>query len=182
MKIVTIPSDSLMDGDKIIAERTRSDQNEAIARRFSFDSDEVPSGWEVSPSVLEDYVVFVVDDERVISETLSVILRQAGFKAFPFSCAKHAIAACQICTPDLLISDVLMPEMTGIELAIYFKNIHSQCKIILFSAQAETIDLLRQARDDGHHFDLVSKPVHPSYLLEKCDTERRWKSQRHATS
>jgi CheY-like chemotaxis protein len=124
-----------------------------------------------------EYIVFVVDDEIVISETLSAILNRAGFKAFSFTHARNAIAACRGAVPDLLISDVSMPEMTGVELAIYFRRTHPQCKILLFSGQAETTDLLLEARNGGYDFELISKPVHPSELLAKCGVGRRSKSR-----
>jgi DNA-binding response OmpR family regulator len=112
-------------------------------------------------------VVFVVDDETVIAQTLAVILNQAGFKAIAFDHPEKAIAAAETTTPDLLITDVVMPGMTGIELAIRFRASHPNCKVLLFSGQASTADLLEEARRKGHNFDLLSKPIHPADLLAK---------------
>ena len=112
-------------------------------------------------------VVFVVDDEAVIAQTLAVILNQAGFQATAFDRPEKAIAARVELAPDLLISDVMMPGMTGIELAIHFREAQPDCKILLFSGQAATADLLREAREQGYDFDLLSKPVHPADLLAK---------------
>ena len=112
-------------------------------------------------------VVFVVDDEAVIAQTLAVILNQAGFQATAFDHPEKAIAASAEVTPALLISDVMMPGMTGVELAIRFRKSHPQCKILLFSGQAATADLLERARAEGYDFDLLSKPVHPADLLAK---------------
>jgi CheY-like chemotaxis protein len=77
--------------------------------------------------------------------------------------------------PDLLIMDVVMPGMTGIEAAIIARHIIARhiiarhllpnCKILLFSGQAATADLLETARSQGHEFDLLAKPVHPTDLL-----------------
>ncbi len=112
-------------------------------------------------------VVFVVDDEVVIAQTLAIILNQAGFKANAFDSPDKAIAACAEAAPDLLISDVMMPGMTGVELAIHFREALPQCKILLFSGQASTANLLEEARQQGYDFDLLSKPVHPADLLAK---------------
>jgi len=112
-------------------------------------------------------VVFVVDDEAVIAETLAIILNQAGFQASAFDRPEKAIAARAGLTPALLISDVMMPGMTGVELAIHFRKAQPECKILLFSGQAATADLLEKARAEGYDFDLLLKPVHPADLLAK---------------
>jgi CheY-like chemotaxis protein len=112
-------------------------------------------------------VVFVVDDEAVIAQTLAVILNKAGFHATAFDHPAKAIAAGAESAPDLLISDVMMPGMTGIELAIHFRKTLPDCRVLLFSGQAATADLLAQAREQGYDFDLLSKPVHPADLLAK---------------
>jgi CheY-like chemotaxis protein len=74
----------------------------------------------------------------------------------------EALAEAASTPPDLLISDVMMPEMSGVDLAIKF---HPDCKVLLFSVQAATADLLRAAREQGHDFELLVKPVHPTDLL-----------------
>ncbi len=112
-------------------------------------------------------VVFVVDDEAVIAQTLAMILNRAGFHATAFDHPEKAIAARSDLMPDLLISDVVMPGMTGIELAIHFRQAHPGCKILLFSGQAATADLLEKAREQGHDFEILSKPIHPADLLAK---------------
>ena len=68
--------------------------------------------------------------------------------------------------PDAIISDVIMGGMTGIEAAIHITKIVPKCKVILFSGQAATADLLQRAKAAGHDFEILAKPVHPSVLLE----------------
>ena len=110
-----------------------------------------------------EIVVFVVDDEPVIAQTLSIILNQAGFRATAFSDPQKAITARPEFLPELLISDVMMPGMTGVELAIQFRQAQPDCKVLLFSGQAATADLLETARAQGYDFELLSKPfTHPT--------------------
>jgi FixJ family two-component response regulator len=112
-------------------------------------------------------VVFIVDDEALIANTLAIILTQAGFQAFAYDHPEKAIAARAGLNPALLITDVVMPGMTGIELAIQFRNAQPECKVLLFSGHAATADLLQEARAQGYDFDLLLKPVHPADLLAK---------------
>jgi DNA-binding NtrC family response regulator len=113
--------------------------------------------------------IFVVDDERVISETLAKILQQSGFEAIPFTNPLKALNDSQFQSPDLLLSDVSMPELSGVDLAVQIKLKHPNCRILLFSGQASTVDLLQAARGQGYDFQLLSKPVHPKDLLRRIE-------------
>jgi DNA-binding response OmpR family regulator len=109
--------------------------------------------------------IFVVDDEHVIASTLAVILNMNGYSTRYFTRPLEALTAARLDNPDLLISDVSMPCLSGIDLAIQIRAQCPKCKILLFSGQANTIDLLEKARSQGHHFQLILKPVHPTELL-----------------
>ena len=111
--------------------------------------------------------VLVVDDERVIAYTLAIILNQAGFDAAAVYTGTDAVERARSEKPDLVISDVIMPDMNGIEAAIRIRQMLPGCKILLFSGQAATADLLEKARLQGHEFEILAKPVHPQDLLAK---------------
>jgi CheY-like chemotaxis protein len=119
------------------------------------------SGQSTKPRVL------VVDDERVIADTLAIILNQAGFEAAAVYTGTEAVERARKEKPDLVISDVIMPDMNGIEAAIRIRQMLPGCKILLFSGQAATADLLEKARLQGHEFEILAKPVHPQDLLAK---------------
>src|ERR1700724_2395878 len=93
--------------------------------------------------------VLVADDEQVIANTLAIILNQAGFEARAVYSGEKAIEALETFQPDMLISDVIMTGMTGIEAAIATREKMPNCKILLFSGQAATADLLEKARAQG---------------------------------
>jgi DNA-binding NtrC family response regulator len=111
--------------------------------------------------------IFVVDDEEIIATSLAMILQKSGFDATSFTHPLKALEASGSESPDLLISDVMMPELNGIDLAIRMKEICPECKVLLFSGQANTLSLLETARVNGNHFELIGKPVHPTDLLRK---------------
>jgi DNA-binding response OmpR family regulator len=110
-------------------------------------------------------VVLVVDDESVITDTLAEILNRSGYTAIPAYDAEEALETALMMPPELLLTDVMLPGMSGIELAVKVKRIFPDCKILLFSGQAATSDLLAVASRDGHRFDLLTKPLHPKDLL-----------------
>jgi len=111
--------------------------------------------------------VLIADDEQVIANTLAIILNQSGFEARAVYSGESAIEALETFQPNMLISDVIMAGMTGIEAAIKIRSRLPQCKILLFSGQAATADLLEKAREQGHEFEILAKPVHPQDLLAK---------------
>lgn len=111
--------------------------------------------------------VLVVDDERVIADTLVIILNQHGFDAHAVYTGTAAVERARSVRPELIISDVIMPDMNGIEAAVRIRSFLPDCKILLFSGQAATADLLESARARGHEFEILAKPVHPQDLLAK---------------
>ena len=111
--------------------------------------------------------LFVVDDEFTIVSTLAMILKYQGFRVSSFTDPSKALQALQTTAPDLLLTDVVMPTFSGIELGIKFLEIHPGCSVILFSGQPVTSQLLDVARAEGHVFEVLAKPIHPTDLLTK---------------
>jgi DNA-binding response OmpR family regulator len=112
-------------------------------------------------------MVLVVDDESTIADTLTEILNRSGYAAMPAYDGESALESALLMPPELLITDVVLPGMSGIDLAITIRRIFPDCKIILFSGQASTADLLASANKRGHQFSLLNKPIHPTDLLAR---------------
>jgi DNA-binding response OmpR family regulator len=108
--------------------------------------------------------VLVVDDERVIADTLVIILNQNGYQATAAYSGGAAVEQAQAGKPALVILDVVMPGMSGIEAAKRIRKLLPQCRILLFSGQPETTELLEH---EGQGFEVLAKPVHPAELLAK---------------
>ena len=111
--------------------------------------------------------VLVVDDERVIADTLAMILNQSGFQARAIYSGEGALEMASSFEPDMLISDVIMADLNGIDAAIRIKALLPGIKVLLFSGQAATADLLEKARAQGYEFEILAKPVHPQDLLSR---------------
>src|SRR5579871_4080260 len=110
--------------------------------------------------------VLIADDERIIANTLALILNTSGYEAKAVYSGEKAVEAASEMSPDVLICDVILGGISGIDVAIHVAQHQPACKIVLFSGQAATADLLERAEADGHHFEILAKPIHPKVLLE----------------
>ncbi len=104
-------------------------------------------------------VALVVDDERMIADTLVAILRLHDFAAFAAYDAAGALEFASLIPPDVLVSDVLMPGMNGIELAIALTAAVPDCKVLLISGSARS--------SNERRFSVLAKPIHPTDLLAR---------------
>jgi YesN/AraC family two-component response regulator len=112
--------------------------------------------------------VLIIDDEHLIADTLAEILNYSGnFVAVALYDGASALEWVRGASIDILITDVVMPEMNGIELAKSVKSICPKTRIVLLSGQAQTRDLMQQARHEGYLFELWPKPLHPDELLKR---------------
>jgi len=109
--------------------------------------------------------VYVVDDQPLIASSLADILRLSGFDAVGFTNPNEALAAATSDCPDLVISDIDMPHLSGIELAIRLKELHLDCNILLVTGHSGYLDLLDQAERLGHQFHVLQKPIGPQKLI-----------------
>jgi CheY-like chemotaxis protein len=111
--------------------------------------------------------VLVADDEPVIADTLAMILNQSGFETRAVYSGEKALEMASSFRPQMLISDVIMGDLNGIDAAIRIRELLPEIKVLLFSGQAATANLLEKARTRGYEFEILSKPVHPQDLLAR---------------
>jgi CheY-like chemotaxis protein len=113
--------------------------------------------------------VLVVDDEKLIADTLVKILTQEGFIAAVAYSGGHAIQCAREGHLDVVLMDVMMPEMSGIEAWEEINKIHPKCQIILVSGNMASEQLLWDALDRGMNFEIFVKPVHPRVIVERLN-------------
>ena len=122
-------------------------------------NEHMPTFFPDSPKEL----IYVVDDQKMIAWTLCSILQHNGYQARWFTEARLLLNASVDCPPSLVVSDVMMPEMTGFELARALRLAQPACKILLFSGQANTPE--EHSADAALAFEVLAKPVRPDVLL-----------------
>ncbi len=109
--------------------------------------------------------ILVVEDEKVVAETLGLILSNQGYAVRIEGSAEDAIESLAEWQPDVAILDVMLPKMNGIDLAIVLKMRYPNCHPLLFSGQPSVELLVEKAKSEGHEFEILAKPVHPSLML-----------------
>lgn len=110
--------------------------------------------------------VLVVDDERLLADTTGAILRRAGYDVKIAYDGFDAVEFVHSFGPDYVLTDILMPGMNGVELAIAVKRLSPSTRVVLFSGQAGIYDILEESRAKGFEFPLLAKPVHPFKLID----------------
>jgi DNA-binding NtrC family response regulator len=109
--------------------------------------------------------IIVVDDEPVIADTLVNILNGEGHQAIAASNGKSAIEWAQRFFPEIVVTDVVMPGLDGVDTAKAILKQLPNCRIILFSGQAASRDVVAKAREEGYSFEVLAKPIDPDVLL-----------------
>ncbi len=109
--------------------------------------------------------ILIVDDEHTIADTLALIFTSNGYEARTSYSAEQALEILEEWRPDLAVIDVVLPGMNGIEFAIFLKASYPECHFLLFSGQPGASGMLEEARKKGHLFEILAKPLHPTFML-----------------
>jgi DNA-binding NtrC family response regulator len=110
--------------------------------------------------------ILIVEDERVVADTLGKILSSNGYETRIAYSAETAMMTISQWTPDVAILDVILPKMNGIDFAVGLKTRFAGCHVLLFSGQPSAEGLMQKARSEGHKFEILAKPVHPTVMLD----------------
>lgn len=110
--------------------------------------------------------VLIADDEKLIADTLSLILKQGGFDVRAVYSCRNALELAPSFHPDILVSDVLM-DMNGVDAAVQMRAQLPELRVFLLSGQMAGADILGKSHAQGLGFEVLTKPVHPQDLLRK---------------
>ena len=111
--------------------------------------------------------ILVVDEERVIADTLALILTRSGYTARAAYSGEEGVAVARDFKPQAVITDVLMPGISGIETGIQVRSFLPDCKVWLFAGQTACREQVEQAIHAGHAFSVFNKPTEPSEILSQ---------------
>ena len=108
--------------------------------------------------------VLVVDDDSALSEMLGIVLRQEGFTPSFCSDGARAVAAFRALKPDVVLLDVMLPGMSGIEICRIIRQ-ESGVPIVMLTARTDTVDVV-QGLESGAD-DYIVKPFKPKELIAR---------------
>ena len=111
--------------------------------------------------------VLIVDDEKIIPDTLAMILNQGGFEARAVYAGQNAFDLAPAFQPDMLISDVFMADINGVDAAIQMRAMLPDVRVFLLSGQTATAEMISNSKAGNLGFEVLVKPVHPRDLLDK---------------
>jgi len=119
---------------------------------------------------MKHYKILVVDDDPDIVEILTYNLKIDGYDVINAFNGKEAVKKTKLFVPDIILMDVMMPVMNGIEACsiIREKNYSAESIIIFLSARSE--DFTQLAAFDAGGDDYITKPVKPKILLKKINS------------
>jgi len=115
----------------------------------------------------KDIKILLVDDEQDILEIVGYNLTQEGFKIVTASNGKEAISVAKKERPQLIIMDVMMPEMDGMEACENIRKIPELSNVIITFLTARSEDYSQVAGFDAGADDYIAKPIKPKLLVSK---------------
>lgn len=108
--------------------------------------------------------LLVVDDDAMVLQTVSAIFQYHGFEVWPCRDSREALARLELGAPDVLLTDIRMPGMSGTDLLLHLKNAGYGFPVIVMTGYADldaAIDAVK-----GGAFDFVKKPYDPDHLVQ----------------
>jgi two-component system response regulator CpxR len=120
------------------------------------------------PSTTQTSTILIVEDEPLLRDAIAEILKFSGFNVFTAENGKAALEVLAHHSVDLVLSDIKMPVMNGVELLKNIKRLYSNPKVMFFSAFS---DLTYQDAIEMGACDLLPKPVRLEILVEKIRSQ-----------
>lgn len=118
---------------------------------------------------MDNRTILIVEDDLRVGESLRLLFKKKGYSVLLASNGKEGLQVFRHETVDLVITDVVMPKMGGLELLEAVKSLRPETEVIVISAQG-TIEKAVQAMKAGA-FDFIEKPINPrviSLLVERA--------------
>jgi DNA-binding NtrC family response regulator len=114
--------------------------------------------------------ILIIDDEESTRTVFQVALEQAGYRVLTAENGKHGLRLLEHQAVDLILVDILMPEVDGLELIPFLREARPACKIIAISGGSGEWDYLDAAMYLGAH-NTLNKPFSLQVLLDAVSSQ-----------
>lgn len=114
--------------------------------------------------------ILVVDDDPSISDMLTLVLETEGFEAFPVMDGNEAVAAFRQHQPDLILLDLMLPGMNGVDICRAIR-LESSVPIVMLTAKTDTVDVVLGLETGAD--DYITKPFKPKELIARIRARLR---------
>ena len=111
--------------------------------------------------------ILVIDDESAILDTLRILLKNEGFDVSTAQGGKAGLEALKSSAPDIVLSDIRMPQVSGLDILAAVKEQDPETPVLLMTAQA-TLQSAIQAVNQGA-FQYIMKPFSRDVLVDKLN-------------
>lgn len=111
--------------------------------------------------------ILILDDDRDILRMMEFTLKRAGHQPIVVTSGYEGLEIIKRDPPQLIIADIMMPEMTGYDFTRQVRNLQAELPILIYSARAQSVD--RQAALDAGATDYIPKNVSPAEIIEKIN-------------
>jgi CheY-like chemotaxis protein len=113
--------------------------------------------------------VLVVDDEPLVADTLGLIFRGRGFECEVAYSGEEALAQVRTFAPSLLLLDIQMPGINGLDVARSVSTSHPDCRLLLMTGDYSRLREARELSSALHRpLEFATKPVQPEALLQQA--------------
>ncbi|MDR7328697.1 MtrAB system response regulator MtrA [Corynebacterium guangdongense] len=114
--------------------------------------------------------ILVVDDDPAISEMLTIVLEAEGFNPVAVTDGNEAVPAFQESEPDLILLDLMLPGMNGVDICKAIRA-ESSVPIVMLTAKTDTVDVVLGLESGAD--DYITKPFKPKELVARIRARLR---------
>jgi DNA-binding response OmpR family regulator len=109
--------------------------------------------------------VLVVDDDPITADTITAIVNMHGCEAQALYSGESALEWIESFRPDIVLTDIRMRKVSGVDTAVRVRELHPECRVILFSASSLSADDRQTIDQLG--FEFIARPLHPTELVAR---------------
>jgi len=113
-----------------------------------------------------DWKILFIDDEEGIRKVMTVTLEDAGYEVVTAYDGENGVRLCEEISPHIVITDVRMPKMDGIQVLEAVKKIDPDIEVIVATAFGEMDLAIRALQLDAS--DFITKPINDEVLISSC--------------